>query len=155
RHAAHPEPYSDRTARRASRRHPAPLQALRFDQRSRLSGHPGVDHGGERAMTGPPLLLSTLLALAPPASAPEPDEAVDSLAMDDAVSGTEPVDAEAIHPSARGLEALVPEVAQHPYHVDAGERVFLHRFAFSPAYGSLGTQRLFTFRLPYNPKRSR
>ncbi|HET9328287.1 MAG TPA: hypothetical protein VFQ05_16085 [Candidatus Eisenbacteria bacterium] len=100
-----------------------------------------------------PILLSTLLALTP-ASAPPPDEGVDSLeVMSEAAEPAEPADAEPIHPSARGLEALVPEVAQHPYRVEGGERAFLHRFSFSPAYGSLGTQRLFTFRLSYNPNR--
>lgn len=99
-----------------------------------------------------PFLLSTLLALTP-ASALPPDEGVDSLEVTSEAAGAEPADAEPIHPSARGLEALVPEVARHPYRVEGGERAFLHRFSFSPAYGSLGTQRLFTFRLSYNPNR--
>jgi hypothetical protein len=50
-----------------------------------------------------------------------------------------------------GLTALVPDAAEHPLRLDPGERVFLHRFAFSPGFGSLGAERLFSFRLAYNP----
>ena len=99
------------------------------------------------------MTLSTLLACSPMSAPPPPEPEVDSLEVVTDSDSLAAGDAEAIHPSARGLEALVPAVAQHPYHVDSGERAFLHRFAFSPAYGTLGTQRLFTFRLAYNPNR--
>jgi len=104
-------------------------------------------------MTAAILALSSLLTLSPMDAPPPPDDGVDSVEAITESDSLLPGDAESIHPSARGLEALVPAVAQHPYHVDSGERAFLHRFAFSPAYGTLGTQRLFTFRLAYNPNR--
>jgi hypothetical protein len=50
-----------------------------------------------------------------------------------------------------GLEPLVPELAAHPYRLDEGPRQFTHRIAFSPGYGKLGAERLFTARLAYNP----
>lgn len=50
-----------------------------------------------------------------------------------------------------GLEALVPEVAHHPYRVEPGVRPFRNRLAFSPGYGSLGSKRLFVARVTYHP----
>lgn len=50
-----------------------------------------------------------------------------------------------------GLEALVPEVAAHPYRIAPGPRPFRHRLSFSPGYGSLGTKRLFAARVTYYP----
>jgi hypothetical protein len=50
-----------------------------------------------------------------------------------------------------GLEALVPEVAHHPYRVEPGVRPFRHRLAFSPGYGALGSKRLFVARVTYHP----
>jgi hypothetical protein len=55
--------------------------------------------------------------------------------------------------SARGLESLVPAVAQHPYHRTRRERDVPPSVRLQPAYGTLGTQGLFTFRLAYNPNR--
>ncbi len=49
------------------------------------------------------------------------------------------------------LEALVPELAEHPYRLDPGVRPFRHRLSFSPAYGSLGAKRLFAARVTYYP----
>lgn len=51
------------------------------------------------------------------------------------------------------LEALVPELAEHPYRLAPGVRPFLHRLSFSPAYGSLGSKRLFAARVTYYPNR--
>jgi hypothetical protein len=51
------------------------------------------------------------------------------------------------------LEALNPEVAAHPYRLDDGPMVFQNKISFSPAYGSLGSHRLFSFRLGYSPNR--
>ena len=49
--------------------------------------------------------------------------------------------------------ALVPEVAQAPFHVSAGPRRFVRRLSFSPGFGQLGNERLFVFRLAFNPNR--
>ncbi len=50
-----------------------------------------------------------------------------------------------------GLEPLVPELAAHPYALDPGPREFLHRISISPAYGMLGSNRIFALRAAYNP----
>jgi len=50
-----------------------------------------------------------------------------------------------------GLEALNPEVAGRPYHLAPGVRPFQHRFAVSPGFGYLGSERLFVLALDYNP----
>jgi opacity protein-like surface antigen len=50
-----------------------------------------------------------------------------------------------------GLEHLVPELAENPYRLEPGTRPYLHRLSFSPGYGRLGSETLFTFRLAYNP----
>lgn len=49
------------------------------------------------------------------------------------------------------LEHLVPELAENPYQMESGPRQFQKRLSFSPAVGSVGSQRLFVFRLAYNP----
>jgi hypothetical protein len=69
-----------------------------------------------------PIAIASLLLAAAPAAAAEP-----------------------------ALEALVPEIAAHPYRLDPGPRPFANRLAFSPGYGSLGAHRLFAFRLAYHP----
>lgn len=50
-----------------------------------------------------------------------------------------------------GLEALVPELAAHPYRLDPGVRPYEHRLAFSPGFGALGANKLYSFRVAYNP----
>jgi hypothetical protein len=50
-----------------------------------------------------------------------------------------------------GLEHLVPELATNPYTLAPGPREFLHRLSVSPGYGNLGSERLFTLRVAYNP----
>jgi len=62
-----------------------------------------------------------------------------------------PADAEPVVRTRSGLEALVPEIANQPYHLEPGRRPYLHRFALTPGYGSLGSEALFTLRLAYNP----
>jgi hypothetical protein len=50
-----------------------------------------------------------------------------------------------------GLEALVPELAAHPYRLAPGPRPFLNRLAVTPGFGWLGSEPLFSFRVAYNP----
>jgi hypothetical protein len=106
-------------------------------------------------MTGPTFLLGVLLALAPPDPSEPALSGVDSLsAWEDADPDTVLASPASAPPAPMGrVEALVPEVAAHPYGIEPGERVFLHRVSFSPAYGSLGAERLFSFRLAFNPNR--
>jgi len=49
------------------------------------------------------------------------------------------------------LEPLVPELADHPYRLEAGPRKFANRLSFSPAYGRFGSQPMFLIRATYNP----
>ena len=50
------------------------------------------------------------------------------------------------------LEALVPELAAHPYRLAAGERPYRDRISISPGYGTLGSNTLYTLRAAYNPQ---
>jgi len=50
-----------------------------------------------------------------------------------------------------GLEYLVPELAGGTFRVDPGPRPFRHRFAFSPAFGRLGGDKLYALRAAYSP----
>jgi hypothetical protein len=52
-----------------------------------------------------------------------------------------------------GREYLVPELAENGFAVEPGPRPYLHRFAFSPAFGRLGDEKLYTMRVAYNPNR--
>ncbi len=52
-----------------------------------------------------------------------------------------------------GLEHLVPELSGNAYRLEPGDRPFLHRFSVTPAFGRLGTERLFALRVSYNPNR--
>ncbi len=76
--------------------------------------------------------------------------AASAAASDDAAAPVEPA---APTPVQRedGLEPLVPEIDAAPLGVDPGERQFLHRLAVSPAFGWLGSERLFAMRFAYNP----
>jgi hypothetical protein len=49
------------------------------------------------------------------------------------------------------LEHLNPEIGDNPYRMEPGVRPYQNRFSISPGYGSLGSKKLFTFRLAYNP----
>lgn len=84
-----------------------------------------------------------LLAVSPARAADEPE--ADSL---DTPSLTVPAPAPARAP----LQALVPEIAEHPYRLEAGIRPFRERLAVSPAWGTFGTDRLFALRVAYNPE---
>ncbi len=104
----------------------------------------------KRLASGSRAALWTLLALALLAPRARAQASADSIAGDEAPTATVvPVAVSA----AKGprLEALVPELANAPYHLDAGVRPYLHRLAFSPGFGSLGSDRLFAFRVAYNP----
>lgn len=52
-----------------------------------------------------------------------------------------------------GREYLVPELAENGFAVEPGPRPYLHRFAFSPAFGRLGDEKLYTMRAAFNPNR--
>lgn len=78
---------------------------------------------------------------------PVPGQA-DSLADAAHTAAAESTPAEA---AADGIEALVPEVAHHPFRVPPGVRPFRNRLSFSPGYGTLGSKDLFVARVTYHP----
>jgi len=93
------------------------------------------------------LLAILLAAPALVRSAEQDSVAVDDLAPVD--STTTPVTP--APPTATGLEALVPSIANDTYHLAPGVRPYRNRLAFSPGFGSFGDQRLFSFRLAFAP----
>ena len=102
------------------------------------------------AATGRALALAMLCALGGGvAVAQTPAEAIPDQA--DTTLVTAPAEPAGPVTTADGLEALVPEVARHPYRIDPGVRPFRNRLAFSPGYGSLGAKRLFVARVTYHP----
>lgn len=107
-----------------------------------------------------PTLLRTLWALAllalcarPATSHADGTETPDSTAVAAAAPGpmAEPAPAQGPVRTHDGLEALVPELAEHPYRLAPGVRPFQNRLAVSPAYGMLGSKRLFALRVTYHP----
>ncbi len=50
-----------------------------------------------------------------------------------------------------GREYIVPELAEDPFAIKPGPRPFMKRLAFSPAYGNLGDDEYYLFRLAFNP----
>jgi opacity protein-like surface antigen len=54
-------------------------------------------------------------------------------------------------PNASKTIYLVPELEGAGYRVSRGPERFAHRVSFSPAYGALGDNKLFAFRVGYSP----
>ena len=50
-----------------------------------------------------------------------------------------------------GLEALAPAAARAPFALSPGVRSYRERLAVSPAYGVMGTDKLFAIRVAYHP----
>lgn len=93
-----------------------------------------------------PAAAALAIALAPLAA--RASEAPAASANDSSAAGAAPAPAPA---RVNGLEALVPELAQHPYALEPGARPYVHRLSVSPGFGSLGSERLFVLRVAYNP----
>ena len=84
------------------------------------------------------LLAVLVLAAAPARAADAPADSADA-------------DAPAPVHRRDGLEALVPALAENAYGLAPGPRPFLNRLAVTPAFGLLGSERLFAMRVAYNP----
>jgi hypothetical protein len=54
-------------------------------------------------------------------------------------------------PVSNGREVLVPALAENPFRVGEGVRPYASRISFSPGFGTLGSRKLYTLRLAYNP----
>jgi hypothetical protein len=50
------------------------------------------------------------------------------------------------------LEALVPDVAAHPWRIEPGPRPYRQRLSFSPTAGVFGDNRFFAARFTFNPQ---
>jgi hypothetical protein len=99
-------------------------------------------------------MVAAALALRARAGACDPATPAtpDTMAVADSVSlGSPSLSAPSAPARPHGLEALAPDMAAHPYRLDPGPRPFLHRFAFSPGFGDLGSERFFVARLAYHP----
>ena len=100
--------------------------------------------------TAAALMLSAAGAAAEP-SAPDSsaiwlDEGLDSTVVASPATVQQPK-----RKQAHQLEHLNPEIGDNPYRMEPGVRPYQNRLAISPGYGSLGSRKLFTFRLAYNP----
>jgi opacity protein-like surface antigen len=104
-----------------------------------------------RQIAGAALASLAMVAIlgASPASADDTTAAPETAAASESVAGG----GQSPGADARvdGLEALVPELAGHPYTLAPGVRPFQHRLSFSPAFGYLGSERLYALRVAYNP----
>ncbi len=99
-------------------------------------------------------LVASLALAAAPAHAQ--DAPADSAAASEVAVGAEAASPVAPAPPAHrrdGLEALVPALAENAYTLEPGPRPFLERLAVTPAFGALGSERLFAIRVAYNPNR--
>jgi hypothetical protein len=94
--------------------------------------------------------LASLALLAGTTALARADAADDSLAMPPPVADPAST-ATVVARTHDGLEALVPEMANEPYHLAPGERPYLHRFSVSPAVGMFGNDHLYALRLAYSP----
>jgi hypothetical protein len=54
-------------------------------------------------------------------------------------------------PVADGREWLVPSLAENPFRIGDGPRPYASRLSFSPGFGTLGSRKIYTIRLAYNP----
>jgi hypothetical protein len=103
------------------------------------------------------LALLTLLALCVRPAAARAEAAAAEPAADSSLAASSLAESAPAPPAPGptmthdGLEALVPELAEHPYHLPSGVRPFQNRIAFSPGYGSLGSKPLFIARVTYHP----
>jgi hypothetical protein len=66
-------------------------------------------------------------------------------------AGTLRAPARAVAAEEPPLQSMVPELADHPYRLEPGVRPYEHRLAVSPAFGFLGSERLFAMRIEYSP----
>jgi hypothetical protein len=89
-------------------------------------------------------LAGTWLAAAPVAA----DEATVAAPVVDAPAAA---GASAADSGPAELRYLVPDLAEDPFRLDDGRRPYRNRISFSPAYGSLGSERLYAIRLAWNP----
>lgn len=87
----------------------------------------------------------------PPTLEPVLEPTPGSVLTNESASEAEQSPAPANEPAARSLEYMVPELEDQPYGLQSGPRPFLKRLSFSPGYGKLGNDRLYQFRLAFNP----
>jgi len=92
-------------------------------------------------------ITAAMIALANTATAADTDSLTTSALADTGVSAMGDPSAS---PS-EGLTYLVPEMKDAGWKVTDDRNRFKHRISFSPAYGKLGSENLFAFRIGYSP----
>lgn len=95
--------------------------------------------------------LATGTAIALPALVRAEDLPADSLDSPEIDMIESPATVPAPPKGPAKLEALVPEMDGGTWRLSEGPRPYRNRLTFSPGFGSLGQERLFTFRLAYHP----
>lgn len=111
----------------------APSAAPQFDEAPDEVLHPGDVHPTAHAASG----ASSSFSASAKASAAAPTPVAAPSPAGRSGAGT--------------LEYLVPELEGRTWSVSEGARRFRGRLSFSPGYGRLGEQKLYAFRLGYNP----
>ncbi|HEU4929071.1 MAG TPA: outer membrane beta-barrel protein [Candidatus Krumholzibacteria bacterium] len=94
-----------------------------------------------------PILIASFIAMANVATAANTDSLATSALADTSVGAVgEPSAARS-----EGLTYLVPAMKDAGWKVTDDRNRFKHRISFSPAYGKLGSEDLFAFRIGYSP----
>lgn len=86
-----------------------------------------------------------------PASAPADGTLATGEAVEDALGSDADWVTDGETTADGGLVPLVPELQGRSLAIEPGTRPYRHRLAFSPAYGTLGDNPVYSFRLAYNP----
>jgi len=93
------------------------------------------------------LVTTAMIAFANAAAAADTDSLTTSALADTSVSAM----GEPSASQSEGLTYLVPEMKDAGWKVTDDRNRFKHRISFSPAYGKLGSENLFAFRIGYSP----
>ncbi len=93
------------------------------------------------------LVTASMIAFANTATAADTDSLTTSALADTSVSAMD----EPGGSQSDGLTYLVPEMKDAGWKVTDDRNRFKHRISFSPAYGKLGSENLFAFRIGYSP----
>ncbi len=98
------------------------------------------------------IVAASIIAIANTALAADSDSLATDAIADTTVSGVEePSATQRDGSTGNGLTYLVPEMKDAGWKVTNDRNRFKHRISFSPAYGKLGSEDLFAFRVGYSP----
>src|SRR5262245_30421731 len=98
------------------------------------------------------LFAASVIAFASDVMAADSDSLATNAIADTSVSAVaEPSATQGDGSTDNGLTYLVPEMKDAGWKVTDDRNRFKHRISFSPAYGKLGSEDLFAFRVGYSP----